>query len=40
MNESAVISSAFKNRQRAGLVEHTMQTNPAGGVKHKRGSRI
>jgi len=29
MNESALISNAFENRLRAGLVKHTMQTNPA-----------
>jgi len=29
MNESAMILSAFENRLRAGLVYHTMQTNPA-----------
>ena len=29
MNESAIILSAFDNRLRAGLVKHTMQTNPA-----------
>ena len=28
-NESALTSSAFENRVRAGLVQHTMQTNPA-----------
>jgi len=29
MNESALILSAFKNRLRVGLVQHTMQTNLA-----------
>jgi len=29
MNESALILSAYENRLRAGLVKHTMQTNPA-----------
>ena len=32
MNKSAIILSAFKNRLRAGLVWHTMQTNPAAAV--------
>jgi len=31
MNESAMILSAFENQLRAGLVQHTMQTNPAVG---------
>jgi len=29
MNKSAMILSAFENGLRAGLVKHTMQTNPA-----------
>jgi len=29
MNENAMILSAFENRLRAGLVQHTIQTNPA-----------
>jgi len=29
MHESALILSAFENRLRAGLVEHTMHTHPA-----------